>query len=45
VSYGRYGRTRRIAPNVPVEELENVFLNDEALSNLIELPVSEPKGS
>jgi cell division control protein 6 len=45
VSYGRYGRTRRIALNVPMEELENVFLNDEALSNLIELPVSEPKGS
>ncbi len=45
VSYGRYGRTRRIALNVPMEELENVFLNDEALSNLIELPVSEPRGA
>jgi cell division control protein 6 len=36
VSFGRYGRTRRIILKVPMEEIKSVLERDELLSNLIE---------
>ncbi|MEM3488151.1 MAG: hypothetical protein QXO75_00580 [Nitrososphaerota archaeon] len=36
VSFGRYGRTRRIVLKVPIEEIRSVLERDELLSGLLE---------
>ncbi|MDW8042379.1 MAG: orc1/cdc6 family replication initiation protein [Nitrososphaerota archaeon] len=44
VSYGRYGRTRRISLNIPLNELEEVLIHDEALSGAMDVPVETKEG-
>ncbi|MCS6787740.1 MAG: orc1/cdc6 family replication initiation protein [Aigarchaeota archaeon] len=44
VSYGRYGRTRRISLNIPVHELEEVLLHDDALAGALDVPLNQKEG-
>lgn len=39
VSFGRYGRTRRLLLKVPIDELRNVLERDDILSGLVDLQV------
>ncbi|MCS7094751.1 MAG: orc1/cdc6 family replication initiation protein [Thaumarchaeota archaeon] len=44
VSYGRYGRTRRISLNIPLNELEEVLIHDDVLSGAMDVPVDVKQG-
>jgi hypothetical protein len=36
INFGRYGRTKSINLNIPIDEIYSIFKNDEAISFLLE---------